>query len=540
MKTEHFFHKAFLLFFAVCTVCAGAALLWVLFLTSSGPKSKLQALIQPSPSPESILEVRLGDLHFATPSASLTKKSAIDSALAFLLSQPKKSDFDPEKVKAWIQTLSGTVERDATPAAVIARNSKTTPFIIVRGTNGQKLDVETTVRTIIQSEFVPTSAYVLQTKSTGRVLTDAEYESSKLRIESLLKKTLTLSIDGRTRVLTYIEFLPLLSLPNGYTQDSVRTYISSLSKETGTQPTEPELVIENNQVKKFVPPRDGKVINVDQGTQQMLAALVTMEAATKSPVLVLPLVVTAPKHTLSSTNSLGISERIGIGTSAYSHSIPNRVYNVAHTTAKIHAKLVLPGEEFSFNRYLGEVSKITGFKQAYVIKDGQTVLGDGGGVCQVSSTLFRAILNAGLPITERKGHSYRVSYYEQNSKPGFDATVYAPHPDLRFVNDTGTPILINAVANSKDLTMYIELYGKSDGRKAEILNYTQWGAQPAPPALYQDDPSLPHGVVKQVDYAAPGLKTSFDYKVTYPNGKTQTTTYKTNYIPWRAVYLRGV
>lgn len=540
MKTEHLFHKAFLLAFAVCTVCAVSALLWILFLTTSGPKSKLNALIQPSPTPISTLVVRLGDLSFATPSASLTKRSAIDNALSFLFSKPQKTNFDPEKVKAWIQTLSDTVHREATPAAVIARNSKTTPFIIVRGTSGQRLDVETTVQTIMQSEFVPTSAYVLQTKSTGSVLTDAEYESSKQRVQALLKKTLSLSIDGKTRTLTYIEFLPLLSLPNGYAHESVRAYISSLSKETGTQPVEPELIIENNQVKRFVPPKDGKVINEDQGTQLLLQALLTMETATKSPELTLPLVVTSPKKTLSSTNTLGIHERIGMGTSAYSHSIPNRVYNVAHTTAKIHAKLVMPGEEFSFNKYLGEVSKITGFKQAYVIKDGQTVLGDGGGVCQVSSTLFRAVLNAGLPITERKGHSYRVSYYEQNNKPGFDATVYSPHPDLRFVNDTGTPILINAVANSKDLTMYIELYGKSDGRKAEILNYKQWGAQPAPPALYQDDPSLPHGVVKQVDYAAPGLKTSFDYKVTYPNGKIQTTTYKTNYIPWRAVYLRGI
>ncbi len=328
-------------------------------------------------------------------------------------------------------------------------------------------------------------------------------------------------------------------MPSGYSEKNLEKLLDEITKEVGTPPIEPELVVEGNSVKKFIAPADGIGVDSDENKKRIISQLQKIEGGEKTETVSLAVTKQSPKKTLANTNSLGIEERIGIGESEYAHSIPGRVHNVGLTTSRIHAKLVMPGEEFSFNKYLGEVSAKTGFKPAYIIKEGQTVLGDGGGVCQVSSTLFRAILNAGLPITERRGHSYRVSYYEQNSKPGFDATVYSPHPDLRFVNDTSAPILINAVANAKKTYMFIELYGKSDGRKAEIKNYKQWGAQPAPPPVYQDDPSLRPGQVKQVDYAAPGLKTSFEYVVTYPSGEEKAKTFTTNYIPWRAVYLRG-
>src|SRR5690606_10285855 len=149
-----------------------------------------------------------------------------------------------------------------------------------------------------------------------------------------------------------------------------------------------------------------------------------------------------------------------------------------------------------------DVSAETGFQPAYVIKNGQTVLGDGGGVCQVSTTVFRAVLDAGLKVTRRLPHSYRVSYYELNSKPGVDATVYSGNIDLRFINDTDHAILIHAEADSKNLYMKVELYGTSDGRTTEIVDHVTWDYRPAPAAVYIPDPTLPAGQTKQVDWAA--------------------------------------
>src|SRR5207249_4927169 len=95
------------------------------------------------------------------------------------------------------------------------------------------------------------------------------------------------------------------------------------------------------------------------------------------------------------------------GVSYFAHSIENRIYNVELAASKVNGILVAPNEEFSFDKYLGDVSSLTGYKQAYVIQGGKTVLGDGGGVCQVSTTLFRALLNAGRSEERRVGKECR-------------------------------------------------------------------------------------------------------------------------------------
>ena len=201
--------------------------------------------------------------------------------------------------------------------------------------------------------------------------------------------------------------------------------------------------------------------------------------------------------------------------------------------------MVKPGETFSFNQTLGDVSSETGYKQAYVIKNGRTELGDGGGVCQVSTTLFRAALDAGLPITERRAHSYRVSYYEQGSPPGIDATVYEPSPDLKFTNDTPGHILIQSFADSKALTLAFEIYGTSDGRVSTISKPVVSGVTPPPEDLYIDDPTLPAGTVKQIDWKAWGAKVVFDYTVEKNGVTTIDETYVSSYKPWQAIFLRG-
>lgn len=186
-----------------------------------------------------------------------------------------------------------------------------------------------------------------------------------------------------------------------------------------------------------------------------------------------------------------------------------------------------------------KVSEFTGYQQAYIISGGKTILGDGGGVCQVSTTLFRAILDAGLPITERQAHAYMVGYYEQDSPPGLDATVYSPSPDLKFKNDTSNSILITARANPRNYSLVFELYGTSDGRVSTISKPAVTDVVPAPDDLYQDDPTLPVGTVKQIDFKAAGAKVTFNYKVTKAGETIYKKTFISNYRPWQAVYLRG-
>jgi vancomycin resistance protein YoaR len=198
---------------------------------------------------------------------------------------------------------------------------------------------------------------------------------------------------------------------------------------------------------------------------------------------------------------------------------------------------VPPGENFSFNKSVGDIDGASGYKPAYVIKSGRTVLDDGGGVCQVSTTIFRAVLNSGLPVVARTAHAYRVGYYEQGFSPGLDATVFSPSVDFIFKNDTNSFVLIQAYRDG--LTLYVDLYGTSDGRVATVSKPVVTSVTPAPPDLRQDDPTLPKGTVKQVDFAAAGANVSFNRTVTRAGQTLISETFKSNFKPWQAIYLVG-
>lgn len=290
---------------------------------------------------------------------------------------------------------------------------------------------------------------------------------------------------------------------------------------------------QTKRVTAFVPSREGRKLNIDKTYLLITDAL--MEKAPKT--ITLPVETIKPKIETSDVNSLGIKELLGRGISNFSGSIENRIYNVGLTASKINGVLIPPGQTFSFNQTVGDISAATGFKQAYVIKEGRTVLDDGGGVCQDSTTLFRAVLNAGLPVVKRTAHAYRVGYYEQGFPPGLDATVFYPSVDFQFKNDTGHHILIQAYTSG--LTLYVDLYGTSDGRTVSLTQPIVTNQTPPPPELRQDDPTLPKGTVKQVDWSAWGATVSFKRTVTKNGQELLNETWKSNYKPWQAVYLVG-
>lgn len=286
-----------------------------------------------------------------------------------------------------------------------------------------------------------------------------------------------------------------------------------------------------NKITEFQPPQEGQELNLDEAENRIAQALLTKNQT----IVNLPVDITKPKNKLS--NEMGINELIGRGISNFSGSIPNRIFNVSHGASKINGVIIPPDAIFSFNQTVGDITAATGFKQAYVIKSGRTVLDDGGGICQVSTTLYRAVLNSGLPVVKRTAHAYRVSYYEQGFPPGLDATIYYPSVDFQFKNDTGKHILIQTYVNGTTLT--VDFYGTSDGRVSKVSTPKILSQTPPPPELRQDDPTLPKGTVKQVDWSAWGAKVIFTRTVTR-NGETLINeTVTSNYRPWQAVYLVG-
>lgn len=325
-----------------------------------------------------------------------------------------------------------------------------------------------------------------------------------------------------------------------YNLDQVSQYLTQLDDVYSVPPQNALFEFQNGRVTTFRFEKNGQKLRVEETKKSIESYLSSDIIHNASRRFEVDETIHEPEITISDSNDFGIQEKIGEGQSDFSGSSAEREHNIAQAAARFHGVLIPPGEVFSFNRTVGDISRATGYKTSYVIKNGRTVLGDGGGVCQDSTTLFRAALNTGLPIIERHAHAYRVKYYENDRKPGFDATVFSPSVDLKFKNDTEHHILIQSFVDHQNNILRFELYGTSDGRTIELSDAQVYGHQPAPAPLYEDDPSLPAGVVKQVDWAAPGAKSSFTYKVVSADGEIiQDKTFYSSYRPWQAVFLRG-
>ncbi len=319
-------------------------------------------------------------------------------------------------------------------------------------------------------------------------------------------------------------------------EEKLNEFLESIALEIDREVVEPLFAFDPNlsggsRVTEFRPPINGKKLDVKEASKLISQAILEGNTST----IELPVKTIEPKNKL--TNDLGIKELIGRGVSNFAGSIPNRIYNIELAASRLNGILIKPGEVFSFVNTVGDISGSSGYKQAYVIKSGRTVLDDGGGVCQVSTTLFRSALNSGLPVIERTAHAYRVGYYEQGFPPGLDATIFSPNVDFKFKNDTNAHILIQAYTIGNSL--YIDFYGTKDGRVVSISRPTITNEIPPPPELRQDDPTLPRGTVKQVDFAAWGANVVFSRKVTRGGETLIQESFRSNYRPWQAIYLVG-
>lgn len=320
----------------------------------------------------------------------------------------------------------------------------------------------------------------------------------------------------------------------------INEYLDDLSDKYNVDPESALFRYENGRVTAFKLERNGIRIEKEKAKKEFADRIKNLNQQ-KEPVVVSVIdAVSKPAVTLESINDFGIAEKIAEGQSDYTGSIPGRVHNVILAASKFDGVLIPKGEILSFNKIIGDISATTGYQQAYIIKEGRTILGDGGGVCQVSTTLFRAALDAGLPIVERHAHAYRVHYYENDKKPGFDATVFSPRVDLRIENDTPAHILIQTSVDKSTNLLTFAFYGKKDNRVVSLSDAKVWDVRPAPEPVYEDDPTLKKGVIKQIDWAAPGAKASFHYRVEKNGGTTTDRDFFSNFRPWRAVYAVGI
>ncbi len=234
---------------------------------------------------------------------------------------------------------------------------------------------------------------------------------------------------------------------------------------------------------------------------------------------------------------LGITELVSDQYTFFAGSSAARIQNIQAAAKNFHGLLVAPGATFSMVEHMDDVSLDNGYAEALIIFGGRTIKGVGGGVCQVSTTLFRAAVFGGYQIDERYSHAYRVSYYERGFGPGLDATVYAPLVDFKFTNDSSSWLLIESYVYQGEIEF--RFYSTSDGRTVQVDKPDVRNVIPHPPDKYEENPDLAPGEIKQVDWAADGADVTVTRTVTRAGEVIHKDVIRTHYLPWQAVYQYG-
>jgi len=453
---------------------------------------------------------------------------------------PFTTTLNEKKLDEYLQVTAGSLEQKPEyPQATLENNTVS----VSPGKSGEEIDIDALRSTIKKDlSYADFSPIPITYQTINPALNNDEIQTFKQTAESLLGKTLILSYEFTTYKLTGQKLLSLLDAHTVLSEDRSKELIAKeIAPLFNRQTQNAAFKLTDGKVEEFKPAKPGVEINEDillQNLKSKVTELVSSES--KDLTLEMPVQTSSPSVTTQEVNQLGINELIGRGTSIFRGSIASRIFNVGHASGKLNGVLIPPDSVFSFDDAVGDVSQLTGYKQAYIIQSGKTILGDGGGLCQVSTTLFRAALNAGLPIVERRAHAYRVGYYEQDSGPGLDATVYVPTTDFKFKNDTPNTILIQTIFDPKAMTLAFELYGTKDGRVATITKPIITKQIAPPEDKYIDDPTLPIGKVNQVEHKAWGATVKFDYTVTRNGEQIYQKTFTSVYQPWGAVFMKGV
>jgi vancomycin resistance protein YoaR len=249
----------------------------------------------------------------------------------------------------------------------------------------------------------------------------------------------------------------------------IASFVDDLARRINKDPIDAKFKVENDRVTEFASSQSGIQLKNNESVSALeeAAKKIAARSVSENIILKLPFAKLEPAIKNNEGNGLGIATLIGEGTSNFARSPKNRIFNIRVATERFNGILIKPGEDFSFVTILGEVDGEHGYLPELVIKKDKTEPEFGGGICQVSTTAFRAAIYSGLKITARRNHAYPVSYYNPQ---GMDATVYVPRPDLRFLNNTPGYILIQTKIEGTILKF--QFYGTNDGRKTEVIGPT--------------------------------------------------------------------
>ncbi len=387
-------------------------------------------------------------------------------------------------------------------------------FELAGGEAGRQLDRAATRRLLVESlasfERRPVQ---LPVRIDRPRVSLAAVRTLRARAERIVSAPVTVRRGTWERTIPRQKLARMLSLPAegvaplAFGGPAGNAYFNLLDRLVSTPAKDAGFAVDSSGQIEVVPSETGIALDVRKTAAGLLAA------AERPALRVAPLVVETaqPDRTTAEARAMGITGVVGSYETEYG-GVANRIHNVQLVARLIDGKLVAPGATFSFNEATGARTADKGFLEAPVIINGELQTGLGGGVCQVSTTVFNAAYEAGLPITSRTNHALYISHYPL----GRDATVDYPGIDLKFVNDTGRWLLLRTFVGSSSLV--VNLYGTPQDRRVETET-APLRVLSGPPVEKSVDDSLAPGEVVVQSYGVPAQSTSVHRRVYGPTGK---------------------
>ncbi len=459
---------------------------------------------------------------------------------------PLRVSYDEMRAQAYLAQLAREIEQAPADAQVRLDGEQ---VAIVGAVIGRQVLVDATLMQVSQQlqAFMP-ATIPLQTRELPPRLDDATVTAARSQIETILQGPLSLRVGKNEYEWTVSELAEMIVIERVSSNEgdaivvtldrsAIERRLRQIADETEKPGTRPRVAWNNGNLTITKPGRPGLRLDEARAREMVLVALTGRDRT-----LELPMVPTDPPVTEANLNQLGIRELVSIGKSDFTGSAAYRVHNIGVGMQLLNGLLVAPGEEFSFNKNIGQINAANGFVEGAAIIQNRTQQEFGGGICQDSTTLFRAAFWAGLPITERWGHSFYISWYDKyalgprGNGPGLDATIFTGGPDLKFMNDTGAWLLIQAWSNPKTGVAQIELYGTKPNRTVD-LTHKVYDHTPAPTEpVFVADPKVPQGTIKHTDKARGGMTIDV-YRLVVENGVPRPPElFRTRFRPWPNIY----
>lgn len=447
-------------------------------------------------------------------------------------------NLNEDEMKNSLKEKYGPSEQPSANAKIVIAADNT--YQILPEKNGFVINYDVAVKELKNNlNLISINAVELETLSSQADVTKKEAEAARSLVDKILAvPKVELTYNDKVWQIENAEFKKWLAFVKdgtqavvAFDQDLMGEKLKLIAQEVNIPPKDANITFVEGKVTQFDASANGLEVDLEQSS-----AKINQEVFARN-IFSVGLVVkeVEPKVKTGDINDMGITEIIGVGESDFSNSSSNRIGNIKNAAKILHGILIKPGEEFSLVDAIGEVTAETGFFSEYVIKGDRTIKEYGGGLCQIATTTFRAAMYSGLPVTERKPHSYIVSYY---NPIGFDAAIYGPHPDVRFINDTGHYILFQTHMEGTKLTF--TFWGKSDGRKVEITKPEVYNWRSPGPAKLIENPKLAPGAKKLVEYSKRGADTHFYRYITNAKGEKTEEIWRSHYVAWPAIYEVGI